>query len=292
MRCPGEQAFNELSGDVLKFLEAHPRVAGVKFSDRPGVAQGQLQAWDDQNQPYSLPEDYKAFLSVSNGATVRWSLRFAGEAQPFGVLHVNQLEQVKRLPAACLQKFDLSPPPKAGAEASSRPPRPAGQQQAAAFDLDAECGDGRMALVYCSALQEGDPKGAAEAPPPSRPQVWFQDPAGRWHYVAGSFADYFRLVVTHLGVPQWQFAFTDIGPASAARHWLAFFCPERLALASERRAAAEAARSERRGGGRHGAFEDATTGASSSAPSTARNRPPRRRERPTSAIRRSNSGVG
>ena len=42
-------------------------------------------------------------------------------------------------------------------------------------------------------------------------EVWFLDRAMGWHYLADSFTDYFRLMVMHLGLPHWQYAFTDIG---------------------------------------------------------------------------------
>ena len=101
---------------------------------------------------------------------------------------------------------------------------PNGSDCLAAFDLDSECVEGRVALLYLASDVDGTEK---------RPQVWFQDPSCRWHFIADSFTDYFRLVAMHLGVPQWQFAFTDVGLDSVARHWLALFCPERLAVACE-----------------------------------------------------------
>jgi len=143
-----------------------------------------------------------------------------------------------------------------------------------------------VALVYCGAHEEGE---RAEARP-ATPQVWFQDPSAKWHYLAGSFTDYFRLAATHLGVPQWQFAFTDAGLPPAARQWLAFFCPERLAMAMESRVAAGAIGSARTSGGRHSAL-DAAPSSSSSAPIPARHRP-RRRERSSSAVRRMSSSTG
>ena len=48
------------------------------------------------------------------------------------------------------------------------------------FDLDASCPCGKVALFYVL----GD----------SNPQVWFQDLACCWHFLAASFADFFRWV--------------------------------------------------------------------------------------------------
>lgn len=235
---PGDQEtcrkiFDDLSLRVITFLESHPAACGVKFQDRPGVTQAQLQKWEKENHPHFLPEDYKAFLAISNGVTIRWDLRFSGESVPFGTMHVNQLEQVKPLPEPKLDKFFTSNESRLAkafirANTSGR--------QAAAFDLDAECNHGRVALVYWEEDDRPELMIAsiigAEASM-QRPQVWFQDLSCQWHFIADSFADYFRLVATHLGIPQWQYAFTDAGLGAAASHWLAFFCPERLAVAAE-----------------------------------------------------------
>jgi len=148
-------------------------------------------------------------------------------------MHVNPLEQVKLLPRVKLDRFlDSSESRPVKSQSSSG----AGGRQASAFDLDAECAHGRMALLYWE--EEGAPElscsiAAGDGTPYQRPQVWFQDLSFRWHFIANSFTDYFRLVTAHLGIPQWQHAFTDAGLGPATCHWLAYFCPERLALATE-----------------------------------------------------------
>jgi len=229
------QVFDDLSINTVSFLESHPCAASVVFSERPSVTLAQLQAWESQNQPHVLPEDYKALLAVSNGVRLSWSLRFRGEVEPFGMVHVNRLEQVKRLPPAALQRFPRS------ADAAPQPGTAVASEPVAAFDLDAECAHGRVALVLCNSSSSGSKAsdracGWTEARARG-PQVWFQDLSCQWYLLANSFTDYFRLVALHLGVPQWHYAFTDVGLAPAAQHWLALFCPERFALAVEHRSA-------------------------------------------------------
>jgi hypothetical protein len=60
------------------------------------------------------------------------------------------------------------------------------------------------------------------------PQIWFRDLAGSWFYVAENFTDYFRIMVMHLGLPGWQYAFTDVGLDPVCQQWFRFFSPERL----------------------------------------------------------------
>jgi hypothetical protein len=64
--------------------------------------------------------------------------------------------------------------------------------------------------------------------------VWFQDLGARWHVAAGSFSEYFRAMATNLGAPNWQLAFTDVGPDPVARQWRAFLKPERMMVDLER----------------------------------------------------------
>mmetsp|Transcript_37113 Transcript_37113/g.69138 ORF Transcript_37113/g.69138 Transcript_37113/m.69138 type:complete len:262 (-) Transcript_37113:72-857(-) len=248
--------FDDISLRVISLLEQHPAACGVEFSDKPGVTQVQLAEWEVENYPYVLPEDFKAFLAISNGVDVRWSLRFHGEIIPFGRIHVNHLDQLRPLPESKLQRFAANDMP--GGAARLDP-----DISPQAFDLDSECSDGRVALLYWTSPREsnfpfteaprattgksadaaasdgesrrssgrGLPYAARAKTQASRPQVWFQDPSCRWHFIADSFTDYFRLVAMHMGVPQWQYAFTDLGLDPVARHWLALFCPERLAVA-------------------------------------------------------------
>ena len=58
------------------------------------------------------------------------------------------------------------------------------------FDLDNTCEDGRVALVYINGSED--------------PEIWFQDLGCEWSYLASTFSDYYRLVVTHIGIPRWQ----------------------------------------------------------------------------------------
>lgn len=64
------------------------------------------------------------------------------------------------------------------------------------FELDTANTAGIVALVYR---------------PGASPEVWFQDLSCNWNFVAASFTDYVRLMMHHLGLPSWQYAFTEAG---------------------------------------------------------------------------------
>jgi tubulin polyglutamylase complex subunit 2 len=68
------------------------------------------------------------------------------------------------------------------------------RKEIAAFDIDSKVKDGRLALMY---------RGNT-----NKPQIWFQDLSCSWFFIANTFTDYFRLLIMHLGLPHWQYAFT------------------------------------------------------------------------------------
>ena len=87
-----------------------------------------------------------------------------------------------------------------------------------AFDMDQRVKDGRLALLYRGDVSK------------QNPQIWFQDLSCCWYFIANSFTDYFRLMIMHLGLPHWQYAFTNVGLDSLSLQWFRFLSPERLAI--------------------------------------------------------------
>lgn len=124
---------------------------------------------------------------ISNGLLLRWNIGLGGEVIPLGNMHINSLDNIVPIEEEDPQYRDDSGEALIGNAA----------KKFHAFELDSSGADGRVALVYL----EGKKK----------PQIWFQDLSCEWHFIANTFTDYFRLLIMHLGVPHWQYAFTDIG---------------------------------------------------------------------------------
>jgi len=40
-----------------------------------GVAEMSLTKWEEENTPFQLPEDYKAFLQISDGLSLNWKIK-------------------------------------------------------------------------------------------------------------------------------------------------------------------------------------------------------------------------
>jgi len=113
-------------------------------------------------------------------------------------MHVNGVRDLVRFPLdACssdekLMRSDGAP----SGLPSPRPTGADGEEAVAGFSLDRTCSAGNVAMVFFPSNPE--------------PQVWFQDLGCRWSYVAPTFTEYFRLLAMYRGVPNWQYAFTEL----------------------------------------------------------------------------------
>uniref|UniRef100_A0A8C9PR43 Tubulin polyglutamylase complex subunit 2 n=1 Tax=Spermophilus dauricus TaxID=99837 RepID=A0A8C9PR43_SPEDA len=56
-------------------------------------------------------------------------------------------------------------------------------------------------------------------------EIWFLDRALYWHFLTDTFTAYYRLLITHLGLPQWQYAFTRYGISPQAKQWFSMYKP-------------------------------------------------------------------
>ena len=89
------------------------------------------------------------------------------------------------------------------------------------FELDScNSGSGRVCLVF---PPKPDPPPVDESGmiqldvTPPTPQVWFLDKTFDWHLLAPNFTTYFRMMLVHLGLPQWQALMTPFGPTPWAK---------------------------------------------------------------------------
>ncbi|KAK6321017.1 hypothetical protein J4Q44_G00079930 [Coregonus suidteri] len=71
------------------------------------------------------------------------------------------------------------------------------------FELDPCSENGKVCLVY---------KDCTKGVVALQCEVWFLDHSLYWHYLTPSFTAYYRLMITNLGLPEWQYVFTPYGP--------------------------------------------------------------------------------
>lgn len=186
-----------------KHVENHKGVTDVELIERQGISEEQILQWDRDHAPYSLPDDLKAFLQISDGLLLQWKVKLHNQVQPLGLMNLNRLREIK--PIECEEFLLRRLGDENIEEASVR-----------AFDLDRMVKDGRLALIYRNGV--------------SNPNVYFQDLSCQWFFIANTFTDYFRLMTIHLGLPHWHYAFTEVGLDNASQQWFRFLYPERLEI--------------------------------------------------------------
>ncbi|KAM8781103.1 tubulin polyglutamylase complex subunit 2 isoform 2-T2 [Rhynchonycteris naso] len=97
----------------------------------------------------------------------------------------------------------------------NQPEKPHFDSRSVIFELDPCNGNGKVCLVY----KKGKPALAKDT------EIWFLDRALYWHFLTQTFTAYYRLLITHLGLPQWQYAFTSYGISPQAKQWFNMYKP-------------------------------------------------------------------
>ena len=146
------------------------------------------------------------------------------EIIPLGCMQLNPLEQVEEVISDDLSDTDDENSDAIPAAMEKKPSR------CKAFDIDNTCLDGRVCFLYVNGFALSVYLTPNICTGCTSPQIWFQDLSCSWHFIANTFTDYFRLMVMHLGLPHWQYAFTDVGLDLISQQWFRFLSPERLAI--------------------------------------------------------------
>jgi hypothetical protein len=167
---------------VITFLERHAGITDVQYFERPPCATRDIENWERAHYPCVLPEDFKSFLRLSDGLLLKWAIKQGDLTQPLGCMQVNDVANLSPCPRGTFA------PGEGVFDTGETPP-----ECVAAFELDSNALDGRLALLYRA--------GAL-----TKPQIWFQDLSATWFFIAHTFTDYFRLMMMHLGNQTQNFA--------------------------------------------------------------------------------------
>lgn len=79
------------------------------------------------------------------------------------------------------------------------------------FELDNCNGYGKVCLVYKARRSDCIDSVREQNIKEQTTEIWFLDRSLQWHYLSDSFENYYRLLISHLGLPQWQSLFTEDG---------------------------------------------------------------------------------
>lgn len=167
-----------------------------------------------------MPEDVKNFYLMTNGFHMTWSVKLDDNIIPLGSMTINSISKLTQLNQSSMYSLpnaptlaDLEDDIHEGSE--DQPEKPHFDSRNVIFELDSCNGNGKVCLVY----KTGKPASAQDT------EIWFLDRALYWHFLTDTFTAYYRLLITHLGLPQWQYAFTSYGISPQAKQWFNMYKP-------------------------------------------------------------------
>ncbi|CAI5688452.1 unnamed protein product [Oreochromis niloticus] len=208
---------------ITRILENMPGVVDVRFAEREPAEKRSLLSWEQKNTCI-LPEDLRDFYLTTDGFTLTWSVKLDSECVPLGCMMINSVARLCPL----LQPVSLFSLPNApsladldweesGTESGSArvPVAPHFDSRSRIFELDSCGGNGKVCLVY---------KNCTPGVVAQRSEIWFLDRSLCWHFLTTTFTSYYRLMITHLGLPEWQYHFTPYGPSPQAK-WASLYQP-------------------------------------------------------------------
>lgn len=217
-----------LNVGVQKYLEKKTGVCKTELDPKRPADRSAVLSWEQRNTCF-LPEDLKNFYLTTDGFLLTWSVKIENGPIAVGRMQINSISKLLRIGG--LNNPTLVNPSLADLDCdsdnedeSSGLEKPTFDSRCKIFELDPCDSFGKVCLVYRESKTGGtDP----------RVEIWFLDRGLRWHYIADSFMAYYRLMIMHLGLPQWQYAFTDIGLSQQAKQWFNMYAPLRLELDTE-----------------------------------------------------------
>jgi tubulin polyglutamylase complex subunit 2 len=241
------ETFDKLALSCITYLESFPECKNVNFQCGDGAASHESIVWEKRNAPYKLPKDFKNFVSIFNGIHLSWNVDLGDRTLQVGEMRINRLEAVKSMEIEGTFEQTWN-------DGSTTIPD---AKNCAAFVLDSHCGIGEIVFLYrlppsgadlpnsFSVSNEASEVDATGSRPGGdsvhtgskptediscyeNPEVWFVDHSSRWHFISKTFTQYFRLLVLHMGIADWQLAFAPEGLSETAQYWMGLFCKERL----------------------------------------------------------------
>ncbi|XP_037535123.1 tubulin polyglutamylase complex subunit 2 [Nematolebias whitei] len=208
---------------ITQILENMPGVVDVRFAERESADKRSLLSWEQKNTCI-LPEDLRNFYLTTDGFALTWSVKLDNECVPLGCMMINSVSRLCPL----LQPVSLFSLPNAPSladldwEESSKerleraPAAPHFDARSRIFELDSCGGNGKVCLVY---------KACTPGVVAQQSEIWFLDHSLCWHFLTETFTAYYRLMITHFGLPEWQYAYTPYGPSPQAKQWASLYQP-------------------------------------------------------------------
>ena len=62
-----------------------------------GVVEVSINKWEEENAPFKMPDDFKAFLQISDGLSLNWKIKKNEMLFNLGQMHLYKLREIKRI---------------------------------------------------------------------------------------------------------------------------------------------------------------------------------------------------
>ncbi|MGH0187803.1 UNVERIFIED_CONTAM: hypothetical protein FKN15_026575 [Acipenser sinensis] len=206
---------------TIVYQESRPGVTDVKFVEKEPAERHVILSWElVESRPGVTDVKFVEKEPAERHVILSWEL--VGQPVPLGSMVINSVCALSPLCESPLYSLPSAPTladldsesDSEGVE--SQPVKPHFDSRSRIFELDACNGNGKVCLVY----RNVKPRLVAQ-----QCEVWFLDRALYWHFLTESFTAYYRLMVTHLGLPEWQYRFTKHGPSPQAKQWSCLYRP-------------------------------------------------------------------
>ncbi|XP_061730713.1 tubulin polyglutamylase complex subunit 2 isoform X2 [Nerophis ophidion] len=171
---------------ITRILENMPGVVEVRLAEREPAEKRSLLSWEQKNNCI-LPEDLRDFYLTTDGFTLTWNVKLDNECVPLGCMTVQSVGRLRPLQQPTLL-FSLPNAPSLA-------------------DLDWEESSSECGVVA------------------QQSEIWFLDRSLCWHFLTATFSSYYRLMITHLGLPEWQYSYTPYSPSPQAQQWASLYQP-------------------------------------------------------------------
>ncbi|CAB3980617.1 Hypothetical predicted protein, partial [Paramuricea clavata] len=172
----------------------------------------------------ALPNDLKDFYMTTDGISIQWSIEFDGGTLPIGNMEINSISSVTPINQSIVVSDDkptlLDIDDLSDEEDLRGNVKPHFDEKNKCFELDSCLGFAKVCLVYKDIASVGVTD--------SSPEIWLLDRSLRWAYLASSFQNYFRMLIVHLGLPLWQYRFTQVGLSPETKQWFNLYAPSRV----------------------------------------------------------------
>jgi hypothetical protein len=204
---------------LIPYIESLTGVVNTSWSPSPPACPASISTFEQTNQVI-LPKDYVSFLMQADGICLEWFSSLYSTDDALGVIEIAPLTEIRRNGVG--SRF----------------------QDAFLIQNCEPFGSVYMTIPSSrSIVENGDA---------SDTNIYFLDKeSGDWIFITNSFSNYFRLMVSCLGIKGWQLAYRSkiqLGWPQWTKNWLFFYAKDAARILASRLVSDEQRRAQKETG--------------------------------------------